>query len=72
MAAYMCTRERAAEIETLNTPEPGRPHHDRPSACVIAQQYSPAIFDLIALSFPPGKIWRAFQKCYLVVYFLLN
>jgi hypothetical protein len=27
-----------------NTPEPDRPHHDHPSASVIAQQYSSATF----------------------------
>jgi hypothetical protein len=40
--------------------KPYRPQHDRPATCVIAQQYLPTNF----VSFPQGKIWRAFQKCY--------
>jgi hypothetical protein len=61
----MCTRQYSLNRNS-NTPEPERPQHTRPVACVIAQQYSSTIFDLIALSFQPGKIWRAFQTGCLV------
>jgi hypothetical protein len=37
-----------------NTLEPGRPQHDRPAACRIAQQYSSATF--VSLLLPKGKI----------------
>jgi hypothetical protein len=46
-----------------NTLEPDRPQHDRPAACVIAQQYSVATRPIM-LSLQHGKIRRAFKKCY--------
>jgi hypothetical protein len=55
------------EIQTLNTPEPDRPQHDRPKACVIAQQYSSAIF--ISLRFPfqrKNKFGSSLKKYYFV------
>jgi hypothetical protein len=45
-----------------------RPQRDRPVIYVIAQQYSSATF----VSFPQGKIWRAFQKWFSTLFFLLQ
>ena len=42
------TQGRTDEIRTPNTKEPDCSQHDRPSACVIAQQYSSATFFSIA------------------------
>jgi len=36
----MYIQDSPADIQTLNTLEPDRQQRDRPSACVIAQQYS--------------------------------
>jgi hypothetical protein len=36
-----------------NTPEPDRPQHDRPAACVIAQQHSSTAF--VSLRFGSSK-----------------
>jgi hypothetical protein len=42
--------------------EPDRPQHDRPAACVIAQQYSSATFVTLRFSSPQRKFRRAFKK----------
>jgi len=42
-----------------NTLEPDRPQHDRPAACVIAQQHSSATF--VSLSIHPAKKNSVFQ-----------
>jgi hypothetical protein len=53
------------EIQTSNTPERDRPQHDRPKACVTAQQYSSAIF--ISLRFPLQK--KKFGSCLKMILF---
>jgi hypothetical protein len=56
---YMCKQRRPGEIQTPNALELDRPQHGRPAAC-----YCPAVFfrcDSLALSFPHGEIWLAFQ-----------
>jgi hypothetical protein len=40
---YVYTRD-ASRNPNPNTLEPGRPQHDRPTACAIGQQYSSATF----------------------------
>jgi hypothetical protein len=44
--------------------KPYRPQHDRPAACVIAQQYSSVTLHLIAIPITQGKIRRALKKKY--------
>ena len=46
---------------TCNAPERDRPQHDRPGACIIAQQYSSAIFGPCVLS--SKKEFGSFKKC---------
>ena len=54
--------------QNSNTMEPDRPQHERPAAC-----YRPAVFfchlHLTALSFPLGKIRRAFQTLFYFWFF---
>jgi len=63
---FVDTRESSwnPNSKTLN---PDRPQHDRPAACVFAQQCSPETFDLFTLLFPQGRIRRA---CFF--FFFLN
>ena len=66
----MCIQRSPAKIQTpahMNV-KPYRPQHDRLATYVIAQQYSSATF----VSFPQGKIWRAFPECYSTLFFLLQ
>jgi hypothetical protein len=59
---YTCIKKGSStEIQT-HTLEPDRSRQDSPAACVIAQQYSSATF--VALSFPHGINWCAFQTCH--------
>jgi len=52
---YECERETEREIYKIHTTtlESGRPRHDRPAACVIAQEYSS--FGFVSLCFPFSK-----------------
>ena len=47
-----------------STLKPNRLQHDRPTACVIAQQSSSTTFASFPESLPQGKIRLPFQKCY--------
>jgi hypothetical protein len=48
----------------LSTPQPDRLQHDRPAACVIAQQYSSAIFVSLRFHSRNEKIRYAFRNYY--------
>jgi hypothetical protein len=55
----MCAYKAVGLISNSNTPEADRPQHDRPAACVIAQQYSSATF--VSLRFISRK--EKFGSC---------
>jgi len=42
-------------VETQTPTDWNLPQHDGPAACVIAQQYSPAVFVSLSFSFRAGK-----------------
>ena len=57
-----------------NTPDPDRPQHDRPAACVIAQQYSSAYFihcAFIVARTISACVWRM-SLFHFVAFFLNN
>ena len=65
---YVCTYKRWGSSRNLNssTQEPDRPQHDRPTTCVITQQYSSAIF--VSRCFNTRKrknSGKIYKKCYL-------
>jgi hypothetical protein len=49
--------------------EPERPHHDRPTACVIAQQYSSATFVSFLSPSRKKKHGALFRNVILFLYF---
>jgi len=55
-----------------NTAETGRPHYDRPTACVIAQQYSSATFVSLRFQYRKEKIRALFKNIFSVFYFIKN
>jgi hypothetical protein len=60
--SYICIYKGFQTIPNSITPKPDRPQHDRYTTCVIAQQYSFSIFDLIKLSVATGKTGGRVQK----------
>ena len=67
---YTCIYEGVQWISKLQQTGTWSAAHDRPAACVIAQQYSSATC-LTTLAFPQGKISRVFQDVLFHVFFLL-
>ena len=62
MVNYICIqRERSLNPNSI-TLEPDRPHHDRPAACVIAHQYSPATVISLCSHFRKEKKFGAHFK----------
>lgn len=55
-----------------NTPESDRSQQDRPTACVIAQQYSSTSFESLRSHSLKEKVRRAFQKMLSFTIFLIS
>ena len=66
---YICIHKAVQLKSKLQPPlEPDRSQHDRPTICVITQQFSSANLRLITLSFMQ-EICHAFPKCRYLKYF---
>jgi hypothetical protein len=68
----VCRRQSSSNPKS-NTLQRDRPQHDRPAACVIAQQYSSATIIVLRIHSRKKKVRRAFQSsCYFALLTMLN
>ena len=68
---YVYTREPGFNPDS-DTPEPDRPQHVGPTACVLS---SSSIFPSLSshsFSFPQEKIGLVFQQCYYFIFYFVN